>query len=252
MVGYGYTLYYGDCGIESDKEKANYYFKMAADAGNHWGMNNYAADLQFGEGIEKNFKEAIRYYKMAIEEGNMLASKTLGKVICNGEPEIGLEANPVEGNKYIKYAADHGNVLAIEDYVSNIVDEKGVAFDINLLRTYLQLGIEAQSAYCITYYAAMLLDGDQLQQNFVKGAQYMRMAADLGDTYAMYTLGQLLETGSGVTRDFAEARKYYKLSADLGDKDGLENYIRFLEEGIGGAKHIEEALKYRKLLQTNS
>lgn len=252
MVGYGYSLYYGDCGIESDKKKANYYFKMAADAGNHWGMNNYAADLQFGEGIEKNVNEAIRYYKMAIEEGNILASKTLGKIICNGDPDIGLYANPVKGNKYIKYAADHGNVLAIEDFVANIVDEKGIDFDIDLLRTYLELGVEAQSTYCISYYGAMLLDGDQLQQNLAKGAQYMKMAAELGDAYAMFTLGQLLETGSGVARNFVEARKYYKLSADLGDKDGLENYIRFLEEGIGGVKHTEEAEKYKTMLLTDS
>lgn len=251
MIGYGYTLYYGDCGLEADKEKANYYFKLAADAGNHWGMNNYAADLQFGEGIKKNFNEAIRYYKMAIEEGNMLASKTLGKVICNGEPEVGLNPDPIEGNKYIKYAADHGNVLAIEDYVSNIVEEKGVTFDIDLLKKYLELGIEAQSTYCISYYGAMLLDGDQLAQNLIKGAHFMKIAAELGDTCAMYTLGQLFETGSGVNQDFVEARKYYKLSADLGDKDGIENYIRFLEEGIGGVKHVEEASKYKKILQTD-
>ncbi|KAK8885846.1 hypothetical protein M9Y10_041301 [Tritrichomonas musculus] len=248
MIGYGYTLYYGDCGIESNKEMANHYFKMAADAGNHWGMNNYAADLQFGEGIEKNFNEAIRYYKMAIEEGNMLAAKTLGKLICNGEPEAGMLANPVEGNKYIKYAADHGNVLAIEDFVSNIVDEKGITFNIELLRSYLKLGIEAQSTYCIAYYGAMLLDGDQFPQNLAEGARFMRMAADLGDSYAMYTLAQLLESGSGVSKNLVEARKYYKLSADLGDKDGIDNYARFLEEGIGGVKHVEEALKYRKLL----
>lgn len=252
-VGYGYCLFYGVSDLPVDKIKASYYFKKAADAGYHMGMYNYAIDLRDGNGgVQRNIDEAIRYFKMAIDEGNIFSARILGILLCKGfkdeNSNVILKPDPTEGNRYIKYAADHGDSAAMEEYAYNILNRKGVEFNTNELKKYLEMGVEAKNTFCMRYYGAILLDGTPFPKDVTQGARYYKMAVDLGDEAAMYTYGELLEEGLGVEKDLVKARKYYQLAADLGDKDGIESYARFLEQGIGGEKWEEEAQKYRKIL----
>lgn len=254
MVAYGYCLFFGVSSLPIDKVKASQYFKMAADAGYHMGMYNYAIDLREGNsGVDRNINESIRYFKMAIDEGNIFSARVLGILLCKGFKDENLNVilpeNPEEGNKYLKYAADHGDSAAIEEYAYNILNKKGVDFDTDELKKYLQMGIDAKNTFCMRYLGAILLDGSPFPKDVNQGALYYKMAVDLGDEAAMSTYGELLEEGLGVEKNLILARKYYQQAADLGDKDGMESYARFLEQGIGGEKRPDEARKYRDLLE---
>lgn len=53
-----------------DKEKACYYYKLAADHGNANAMNSYTYMIQHGDGTTINKTIAIQYYKKSIERKN--------------------------------------------------------------------------------------------------------------------------------------------------------------------------------------
>ena len=53
-------------GIESNKEEAAKYYKMAADKGHIESMFSYASMLNEGDGIDENKTEAAKYYKLQL------------------------------------------------------------------------------------------------------------------------------------------------------------------------------------------
>ena len=79
--------------IDTNKEEACRYFKMAADKGHLSAMNSYAFMLFNGLGIEQNQQEACRYFKMASDNGNVEGMFNYANIPDSGQ---GTEMNKKE------------------------------------------------------------------------------------------------------------------------------------------------------------
>ena len=82
MCNYAYMLNHG-LGLQTDKEEAARYYKMAADEGNANAMFIYACMLENGDGIAPNEAEASIYYKKAADNGNEEAIQKMNNGECN-------------------------------------------------------------------------------------------------------------------------------------------------------------------------
>ena len=60
-------------------------------------------------------------------------------------------------------------------------------------------------------------EGERVEQDFEKAADWFKKAAELGDFAAQRNLGYLYLKGKGVKKDKAEARKWLEKAAAQGD-----------------------------------
>lgn len=100
MYQLGENYYYGK-GVLVDEEKAVYWYKKAAEAGNADGMYSLGYVYQFGIGIEKNDREAFYWYEKAAEAGNADGMRSLSDCYDYG---IGTEKDEKEAIYWQKRA----------------------------------------------------------------------------------------------------------------------------------------------------
>lgn len=106
----GYHLYHGKI-IDQDLNKAAQFFLKAANAGNMYGMHNYANCLENGWGLPKNIKVAIDWYNKAIAKGYVPSMVMLGKIYYYGDKQ-----QPKDYQKAVDLftkAADAGDMEAV-------------------------------------------------------------------------------------------------------------------------------------------
>ena len=84
LLQLGEKFYKGE-GVEVDIEKAQQYYKEAADRGNSDAMNNYAWILIHQDSNPSNRQEAMSYFVRAVNQGNMLAMANYLKFIKEDE-----------------------------------------------------------------------------------------------------------------------------------------------------------------------
>lgn len=92
------------------------------------------------------------------------------------------------------------------------------------------------------HFGLACLDGDGVEQDYVKAAGWFRMAAEQGHSKAQHNLGLMYENGQGVSRDYVEAAKWYRMAAEQGNGGSQNNLGCLLEAGNGVAQDYDEAL----------
>lgn len=65
----------------------------------------------------------------------------------------------------------------------------------------------------------MYYDGEGVEQDYAKAAEWFALAAEQGEIEAQYTLGYIYLNGEGVEQDLDKAVEYYQLAADQGSED---------------------------------
>jgi TPR repeat protein len=87
------TMYASGSGVKRDITTAFAWYKMAADAGFHPGVDALAFMYATGSGINKNLDEATRLYKTMEAEGDPSAALALRQISATGSPEGNLKIN---------------------------------------------------------------------------------------------------------------------------------------------------------------
>ena len=92
--------------------------------------------------------------------------------------------------------------------------------------------------------AARYAEGNGVQPDLAKAAEWYRRAADAGIAVAQYRLGSLYERGQGVARDLATAVTWYQRAADQGNVGAMHNLAVMMSEGVDGAPDHAKAFDW--------
>ena len=96
----------------------------------------------------------------------------------------------------------------------------------------------------LTAVGIMYIVGVGVEQNDVKGLEYIIKAANQSHPKAQYTLGALYYLGIGVSLDYEKAFSWINLSAKQGYLDAQHNLAEMYENGKGTSKSLEKAYEY--------
>ena len=104
------TAYFsGHSGVAPDKEKAVYYWRMAADRGHPSAQCSLGLCLFKGEGVEYDDDEALRLFRLAADQGDAKAEVCLGRVYELGD---GVAEDAAAALEWYERAAAKGDETA--------------------------------------------------------------------------------------------------------------------------------------------
>lgn len=148
MVMYGNILLEGAEGVPKDINKAINLYKLAAEAGDEDGINNYANINYDGELIPQNVPEALKWFRIGAEKGNPDSMTSLASLYILGE---GVEANPNEAFRLASKAAEKNNSTA--QYLLGSMYANGIGTKENpvLAKKYITLSAEAGVSEALDY-----------------------------------------------------------------------------------------------------
>jgi TPR repeat protein len=90
------------------------------------------------------------------------------------------------------------------------------------LQTFVPLAETSNHAYAQYFLARMYTDGQGVERDAERAAEWYRKAAEQGVADAQYRLGELYENGEGVPGDMEYAYAWYSVAAHLGNAKGTQ------------------------------
>ena len=110
--------------------------------------------------------------------------------------------------------------------------------------TAFELAAKAGNLDALTALGVMHIGGIGVNQDNIKGYNYIKKAADKSDPKAQYTLGALYYLGAGVEKDYKKAFKWLNLSSEQNYIDAKYNLGVMYEFGEGINQSYEKAYEY--------
>jgi TPR repeat protein len=150
-----------------------------------------------------------------------------------------------EARRLCFLAANAGDPLG--NYVQGLMYERGngVPADLNVARTYYQLGSDAQHAPSSYRLALMFRDGRGGDRDAEAAVGMFRRAAEAGYPPAERDLGVAYAEGSGVGRDAQQAESWLSRAADQGDAPAQGRLGVLYRDGARGVDRNEaEAVRW--------
>ena len=218
-------------GTEADLDKAFYLYKQSAESGNPRGELSLSQAYLTGRGTEYDVDAAIEWFYKAEGHGNPEAEKArelypqlmlMMAIDMLGTGEKSGRADPVQGAKYMQHAAELGNADAQH-----------------------LLGI-------------MLANGNNVEQDFEKGIEWLHKSAENGNAGAVndlkkydrpeiYYKAALFELKRKDRQaDNGKMYRLFKKAAEAGYAPAMANYGYYLILGVGGELDYEEGLRWIK------
>lgn len=190
------------------------WYKLAAEAGDPYGMMMTGALYTGGNAMPENRPEAYRWTKMAAERGNAEAMFTLALMLEDG---FGTDKNLQEALIWGQKAAAT-NLPKATDWVAQYQS-----------RSDFQKGIAAFNA-----------------KNYPEALLWYKKAADQGDGAAMYNIGSMYANGQGVDINYLESHIWFEKSAEKGVTNAMLDLGNMYYEGYGVVKDLKEAYSWYK------
>ena len=230
---------YGLDGAQIDMEDACTNFTKAQELGNT-DANFYLGILTDYYGYpKKDYEQARAYYEQSGD--NPYAQIALGFLYYYGN---GVEQDMEKGKELFQSAADTGVVEGYYGLAVVAKNEEDIETALGHYNKVVEEGTEPlYIAYAMNNLGHMYRNGEGVEQDYAKAAEWFTKAADLGNTTAMNNLGYMYASGEGVEQDGAKAIEWYTKVADLGDADAMVALGSIYQSGIGveqdGAKAVE-------------
>jgi len=92
--------------------------------------------------------------------------------------------------------------------------------------------------------AAIYSEGQALEKDLAKAAEWYRFAAEKGFAPAAFRLGGLYEAGKGVERDLDKARHWYEKAAEAGNRMAMHNLAALYAGGELGNQEFGKASEW--------
>ena len=215
---------------KTDEGKAFEWYKLVAELGNVFAMNEVARYYFYGVGgIKKDEKQAMKWYEKAKEEENPIYNLFLH---CGKESELLVK----DEDEILDWAKKLG---------ISIRDRNSVYYEIGYCYQYGKNGLKENEAEAFKWYRKAADAGNVdamgkvgyfyyyglggVKEDKIEAFKWDKKAADGGNSVAMYNLGQDYANGYGVEEDKIEAFKWYRKAADAGFVKALER-IKELEK----------------------
>ncbi|CAH1794122.1 unnamed protein product [Owenia fusiformis] len=273
-------LHWGSQGVARNPQKAAFYFKRGADAGDAESMYNYGFILMVGKGIEKDITLGLHYMEMAAELNFPNAFNMLGWYAHNEERNItkaaywyskGAEMGNPEANTNMGYFYQGGLIpgkpadqnLAAE-YFLTAANMGQLDAGIQVAHYYMRAGTSVlpRNPPLATLWARHIAEqnpaiGKVLRSalmaykegNWEVALLFYMMAADVGLEVANFNLAHLCEEHQGEIAQFISGDciwRHYNLSSQR--PLAFVNSLALLKMGDyqwyghGGAKNISAAV----------
>lgn len=209
-------------------------FLQAAVQGHREAQYAIGVMLLHGRGVEQNQKEAVRWLLCAANQGHMKAQYNVGLMYQYG---MGTTRDSDAASAWMYQAAEQGHQKALRN--SSLItygvgdwmdyDPKEIGVD-GVMR-------EAESGNKNAQYklAAMLYEGDCIEQDKAKASFWFMQAAQQGLAEAQYQISRMLFMGDGVEQDEEYALRFLLLAAEQGHVESQHNLgvKLYFGEGMG-------------------
>ena len=201
-----------------DYDKAFYWYKKAAEAGDAYAYNDLGVCYQNGIGTIRNIDESFSWYKKAANAGNIVAYRNLGLLYQKETKDL------TEAFRWFKKAADAGNTDAYNDVAIYYQNGRGTARDLTEAVKWYEKAVEAgNKAAC--YNLGLVYENEDEVKDLIKAYSWYEKAADAGNPDAMYKLGKLCENNF---LNETDALQWYEKAVKNGNKKAREDFDRLL------------------------
>ncbi len=162
-------------------------------------------------GIEANEGEAIRLYGEAAQQGHAKAQSSYGYFLEENEPK--------EAVKWYKASAENGYSMGMSNYARCLYYGIGCDKKFDDAFKWLVKAAESDDKNDGAQYMLGILyfNGDGVEKDLVRSAQWYRKAAENGHESAQYELVLCYLYGDGVEANTDEAIHWFKAGSALGD-----------------------------------
>ncbi|KAM0683036.1 hypothetical protein MDAP_001449 [Mitosporidium daphniae] len=189
-----------------DFEKAVYYYKLAADAGNAYAQSALGYFYEYGiGGLPVNTQQAVSLYRLAAEQGYPWAQSNLGYCYQQG---IGLPKDASLAVWWYAKAATQGHPRALHN-----------------------LGHCYQS-------------GEGVPRDLEKAFLLFEKSAAQGHLFAFHSLGHCYQNGFGVLVNPSEAYSWYLKASECGHGPAQLSLAYCYKNGIGCEKNLQKCLHW--------
>ena len=224
MLGECYELGHG---TSKDIQKANDYYKKAADFGDAEGQYKYAKALFAMSAQNKTDEDillgkAIEYLKKAVQQGHPTAQATLAELILS-EPTADEEHKKIAFS-LLEDALKQNDLEAIVVYADCYLQGLGGEKDEKEAFKLYKQASEAGHSGATRMLGAFYLDGaGGVRQDVKLGVQYIIKAANNNDASAKFMYGTMLIEGDfGVKRNPALGKDLIKEAAKQGSREAID------------------------------
>lgn len=232
----------GDDEVDAEPEKALYWFRKLAEAGQPNGMFNLGLFYAKGFCVPRDFKQAAEWMRKAEQAGDedatvlvelytsMMENEKKAKqgdaeaqaALANGLMKLGGSLEQAgSGNDYkecvswAQKSAAQGNTAAMWVLALAYHHGRGVKQDMDQAIAYYKKGADLGNADCMHNLGCEYLSGEHLWKNEKKGFELIKRAAEMGNGLAMYNLGRAYQFGNGCVGNMKTALEWYEKAAEV-------------------------------------
>ncbi len=246
MCSIGNMYYKGIYGAKDDHPDYNLARQWFDDAmKNGYVSANYYLGLMYemGYGADEDYDKALEYFEKGAEFGDHYSMFEIGNMYL-----LGYATGKSDYDTALEWftkSAKLGNEFAMYD-MGLILEGKGDYK--NAYKSYLMAAAnnydDAMTSIAYMYLNSMLSE----EPDYESALKWLNKAAELGNDYAMEKLGEMYYEGEGVEQDFSKAADYYEMLAEKGSATAFEYYVLgFLyHHALGRDKDINKAVEYLK------
>jgi TPR repeat protein len=250
-VGMAYD--FGFIDFPHDCQKAEYYYKLAADQGGAAAFACLGDFFYYGINQEFSKEKAFTYYKKAVELGDSYSLGLLGHCYEKG---IGVEVSEVKAEEFYRL---YGNTLSddvfsdlqiensqLKKYISSVSHNESQLLQRCQKKEFIQHRSRAalgntESQFITGIHYLSEFEGDK------KAYHFFQLAGEKKHPIAIRWLGYLLECGRGVEQSIEKAISCYEKAANLGDAVASAFLGYCYERGSGVSQSLEQAKHFYEL-----
>lgn len=229
---------------EKDLEKALYWFKKSADAGDTPSQMYCAAAYMFGLGTKKNPDVARRYYIDAAKSGNAIAQYTLGAYFLDSRDQNQKKLGVI----WLTKAAEKDDVNALAKLGELYAFGTVVAQDKEKAIELLLKAVEQHSL------AAMITLGELAIKNGQTniGVEWLTKAANTHDSRAEFLLGRLFSDPKSAVYNPQSGFMWTLQAAQNGSKEAQQALAQLYKEGKGVDANLQLAEQWALKAKDNT
>lgn len=228
-------MYGKGLGVAQDLEKAEHWYRMAANQWNGCGLVSLGFMYYDGTVVSMNRLEAAKLWERALRvrpiprdwsEWHTIVEAQLGAMYLNGE---GVEQNYGEALRYLTRAAGAGDVIAQANLGYMYAMGEGVEQDYNKANEWYTKA--AMQGYALAQHSmgAAYERGEGVEKDLYKAVEWYKKAAMQGFAPAQNELGVLYTRGEGVEQDYNKAIEWFQKAAAQGFEIAQQNLERLYE-----------------------
>jgi len=224
---------------EQNDEKAEYWFRKSAEAGDEFYQLKLAEMYKEGRSVSQDDEQAVYWYRMAAEQGNDEAQWLLGGMYEYGR---GVIPDIEQAEFWYRKSAEQAGEKAQLSLDEMFDEGHGAVLDEEQATYWNIKSAEKGHVWAMRNLGVMYQNGLRVEQDDGQAAYWLNKAAYLGDAESQFYLGRMCQVGRGVEQDKGMNPQQRKI---MNTQSGLSLFISLAGEKPMG-KQDELTLKQVK------